>query len=712
MSARTPRAALVAVLAVLLAAPAAQAATITPAVALPGDQLTCAAAAPGGTDVYEWTRDGDVIAGAVAATYTTTLTDRGSDIGCTVDQGGTPDFADPVTVAASAADGALFSGTFSGSVGSAVGAGITVTVELLRRDAVVAQNTVTTDADGDWQANLANAFANGRDGVRIRYAGPDAPEDTLISAETTNVNPYVGYEDGAGDNPADTGGDSAVKVVSFCFACVAFEISENGGTTFQPATLAGFEWSYAGAFDRTSALVARERHVGIPTGSTMPVAITVTRPLPAVGTQEWTPPTCQADLATTVIRCRGASQPGDGSNPYRLRHNGGAPVATTFGFFGNDLEVPGNANHGTFVTAKLPGLQAGDTVQLVTAPGDQVLTTLTVANLRAHIAEDGSVSGTCEPGQFLDIIRNDLSVDGPVCPAGGQMSGADVGLYSYDDRSGGRTEVRVPQITGMQPAPGAVLSSGAVTLKAQARYYADEIPGWLSTTDPVSVTVTREGGGAVASATDVNGAGVPADVGGPGRYAARWKVTDRNGDTRTIVTSFTVAAPTATGGGSPPATTGGGAAPAAGRPGPVAVASIVGRVALQSTRFRAAGKGGPVAGAAAAKQKRKKKKAPIGTLVTYRLTAAGTARFAVERTVTGRRKGRGCVKATKKNRKARSCKRVEVLGTFTHTGVAGLNRFRFTGRVGKKALRPGRYTLAAGVGTAKPDRRTAFRIVR
>jgi hypothetical protein len=189
---------------------------------------------------------------------------------------------------------------------------------------------------------------------------------------------------------------------------------------------------------------------------------------------------------------------------------------------------------------------------------------------------------------------------------------------------------------------------------------------------------------------------------GPGRYSARWTVTDRNGDTRTIATTFTVAGPA--GGGQTPGTTpqGGGGG------GAVAVAAFVGRVALQATKFRAAAKGGPVATAS----QRRKKKAPTGTVVTYRLTRAGTARFAVERTVTGRRKGRSCVKVTKRNRKARSCKRVEVLGTFTHAGVAGANKFRFTGRVGRKALKPGRYALAAAIGNGAVAQRTAFRIVR
>jgi hypothetical protein len=38
---------------------------------------------------------------------------------------------------------------------------------------------------------------------------------------------------------------------------------------------------------------------------------------------------------------------------------------------------------------------------------------------------------------------------------------------------------------------------------------------------------------------------------------------------------------------------------------------------------------------------------------------------------------------------------VRLKGSFRRPGVAGANQFRFTGRLRKKALRPGRYRLVA-----------------
>ena len=37
-------------------------------------------------------------------------------------------------------------------------------------------------------------------------------------------------------------------------------------------------------------------------------------------------------------------------------------------------------------------------------------------------------------------------------------------------------------------------------------------------------------------------------------------------------------------------------------------------------------------------------------------------------------------------------------GSFTHSGAAGSNSFKFTGRVGGKTLAPGSYVLTAAAG--------------
>ena len=81
--------------------------------------------------------------------------------------------------------------------------------------------------------------------------------------------------------------------------------------------------------------------------------------------------------------------------------------------------------------------------------------------------------------------------------------------------------------------------------------------------------------------------------------------------------------------------------------------------------------------------------AKVGAKVTYRLSAAGSVKFTVQKESIGRKKGKKCVKPTKRNRRAKKCKLYKaVRGSFTHKGKAGSNSFKFTGRVGSKSLKP------------------------
>jgi hypothetical protein len=87
----------------------------------------------------------------------------------------------------------------------------------------------------------------------------------------------------------------------------------------------------------------------------------------------------------------------------------------------------------------------------------------------------------------------------------------------------------------------------------------------------------------------------------------------------------------------------------------------------------------------------------VGTTVRYTLNIGASVRFTVVRLLPGRRaKGGRCVKPTRLNRNARKCtRRVRVRGSFTRTGSAGPNRFRFMGRIGGRKLTPGDYRLVA-----------------
>jgi hypothetical protein len=138
---------------------------------------------------------------------------------------------------------------------------------------------------------------------------------------------------------------------------------------------------------------------------------------------------------------------------------------------------------------------------------------------------------------------------------------------------------------------------------------------------------------------------------------------------------------------------------------------FVGAIALSSRTFAAAGSG------ASARPAAKRKKAPTGTTVSFRLDEAASVRFTVERATTGRRSGKSCVKPSKRNRKAKKCTRfVLQKGSFTVAAKAGPNRVKFSGRLNGKKLATGSYRLVA-VATDKArnrslEKRASFKIVR
>jgi hypothetical protein len=72
------------------------------------------------------------------------------------------------------------------------------------------------------------------------------------------------------------------------------------------------------------------------------------------------------------------------------------------------------------------------------------------------------------------------------------------------------------------------------------------------------------------------------------------------------------------------------------------------------------------------KQFRDSGRKPIGATITYRDSTAAKTKFAISAVGTGKRAKRG---------------------SFSHTDKAGLNKVRFTGRIGGKRLSPGAYSL-------------------
>jgi hypothetical protein len=136
-------------------------------------------------------------------------------------------------------------------------------------------------------------------------------------------------------------------------------------------------------------------------------------------------------------------------------------------------------------------------------------------------------------------------------------------------------------------------------------------------------------------------------------------------------------------------------------PPPVAAPALTSlSVSPRSFRARSAGE-------AIVSRARRGKRA--GATVRYGLTAVASVGFTVERALMGRRVGGRCRKQTTANRGRKRCTRFRAIrGTFSLQGVTGANAFRFSGRLGGRALKPGRYRLVAKAGASV--KRAGFRI--
>ena len=125
---------------------------------------------------------------------------------------------------------------------------------------------------------------------------------------------------------------------------------------------------------------------------------------------------------------------------------------------------------------------------------------------------------------------------------------------------------------------------------------------------------------------------------------------------------------------------------------------------LSSTVFKALPSGGSIAAV------------KLGTTVGYRLSEAARVPFVVDAKSRGRKSGSKCVKPKPSNRRKKACVRWVKVGGFTHAGIRGENRFRFSGRIKRKALKPGNYRLVAvavdAAGNKSKKLSRPFRIVR
>jgi alpha-tubulin suppressor-like RCC1 family protein len=125
-----------------------------------------------------------------------------------------------------------------------------------------------------------------------------------------------------------------------------------------------------------------------------------------------------------------------------------------------------------------------------------------------------------------------------------------------------------------------------------------------------------------------------------------------------------------------------------GPPGPGATPPTVSRFGVTNSVFAVGKANTPITASAAAFRGPRHK---IGTTFRYTLSESATVRIVISQRLPGRKHHKACVTQTKQNRQAQRCTRVLARGTLTRTSHQGVNHVVFSGRIGSKALAPGRY---------------------
>ena len=111
------------------------------------------------------------------------------------------------------------------------------------------------------------------------------------------------------------------------------------------------------------------------------------------------------------------------------------------------------------------------------------------------------------------------------------------------------------------------------------------------------------------------------------------------------------------------------------------------------------------------------KRAPRGTNIRFSIAVPATATIAFQRPAAGRRSGGRCVRPTRKLRRAKRCTRYVGEGRLTRANLAaGAASVKFSGRIGRRALRPGRHravvSAATTLGARAKGKPARFTIVR
>ena len=265
------------------------------------------------------------------------------------------------------------------------------------------------------------------------------------------------------------------------------------------------------------------------------------------------------------------------------------------------------------------------------------------------LADNGGGTETLAPGQgsaAIDVVP----ATGAGCPATDQRGlprpsgpACDAGAYEVTPPTATTGPASAISTTSATAGPTVTANDGAATVQFE----------FGTSTAYGHETATHTVGGLVATPITAGLTGLT-----PGTtYHYRVVATSGDGTTNGADRTFTAAA----------------------------VAPVLRSLKLSPASFVAAASGASIA-----------RRAAVGTTVSYILSFAARTTFTVSRTPAGVRiRGRCVAPPRHGHAHGRACKRLQKVGTFTHADVAGHNRFKFSGRVSGRRLRPGRYQLAA-----------------
>jgi hypothetical protein len=435
-----------------------------------------------------------------------------------------------------------FSQVVSGNIGAST-SGVGVHLSLLRSGTTVDTTTATTTA-GAWTATFPSRAVSNTDELDVSYTGAGAP------TPTSSAYSQPGF---AGSSVISSDGSTMTiacdSTTPTCGASVPVTVHYAGGGTSSFSATPDVAGNYEATLSpvvTANDLVTYSPTIAYYDGSDLTDLLTAA--LPGVGDTDefgYAAPTCAADLGDDYVDCsdllNGYFFP---SASYTLQQTrGGSTISSeTVAPTGYDQFDAGDPG---FVDATVAGLQAGDDINLIVpAAGSKparTLTTLHVYPIRADVVDydahldQGTTSGTCQPGEF-DTDNYIL------CSSGGSFSsfGEDHSFGFEDELSGGSTDLSIPSFQDESPADNELVptsfSAYADVLSAYG-YGFDTASSVALSMTPLAGGSTRNFGGNANSTSGVAVSGLA-----PGRWAADWTSTDPHGDTDSFTTWVVVEA--------------------------------------------------------------------------------------------------------------------------------------------------------------------------